>query len=140
VSIHRGHLRLVVTTPTVKRGPLSPEEKAEIARLAERGLKPGQIAQRLNRNRSTIGFHMAVRGMRKIKPSPETAVDIKRGDQVVRHFTREEDAFIEALRIQKFTCQAIAEWSERRFGHRRSAATICSRLKMIAAREEATND
>jgi len=119
----------------LRRGRLSADEIASIERLAERGLKSGQIAQRLNRHPSTIGFAMATRGLRIAKPGTNDLVEIKRGASVVRRFTRDEDVFIEALRVQGFTFQQIAEIAGRRFGYRRSAATMGIRLKMIGAAE-----
>lgn len=43
------------------------------------------------------------------------------------------------LRVQKLTTPKIAEMAARRFGHARSAATICIRLRMLANRHELTS-
>src|SRR3546814_18114172 len=46
----------------VKSGRLSPEERADIERLAARGLKAGQIAQRIDRHAGPIHYHMTTLG------------------------------------------------------------------------------
>lgn len=116
----------------ITRGRLSPEEKRQIETLAERGLAPGQIAFRMNRHPGTINFAMTCMGLR----SPvERSFRFRRNGSEVVSFSKEEDAFIVALRVQRYTTAKIAELVEKRYGHKRSPATIGIRLKMLANRE-----
>ncbi|HYC63392.1 MAG TPA: hypothetical protein VEC14_01570 [Reyranellaceae bacterium] len=117
-----------------KRGPLTDGELAEIERLAER-LRAGQIARKLNRHPSTIGYHMSIRGLRPMRSlNRQTCI---RNGRAVKPFDVDEDTFIECLRIQGFTYSKIADLATKRFGHPRNPHTIGIRLKMLAAREEA---
>ena len=118
----------------MKSGRLSPAERAEIEQLADRGLRAGQIAIRMDRHSNTIGFLMSVTGLRIC--SDRTFAYQRRG-RPVRSFSPDEDALIEALRCQAYTYQQIASVCGARFGHARTAATIGIRLKMLAARREA---
>lgn len=115
-----------------KTGRMVPEERAAIEQMAERGLSAPQIAQRLNRHSGTINFAMHALGLKA--PQERTFDYVRNGVRVVS-FSREEDAFIEALRVQAFTTTKIGELCAKRFGHPRSAATVGTRLKMIANRE-----
>lgn len=118
--------------PGIKRGRLSADEEKQIELLAERGSSSGQIALRLNRHPATINFAMHRMGLRE----PVTrSFAYSRGGRAVKNFSADEDAFIEALRCQRFTYQKIARIAAIRFGHRRSAATIGVRLKMLGNKE-----
>jgi hypothetical protein len=116
-------------------GRLSPSEQASIGTLAALGWKAGLIAHRLCRNPSTVSFHMASVGLRV---PVERQFSYQRSGHAVRSFSPDEDALIQALRCQEYTFQAIANVCEKRFGHRRTAATICVRLRCLAARQEGT--
>lgn len=59
----------------------------------------------------------------------------QRNGRMVVLFTRDEDAFITALRIQGFGPRKIAELTTKRYGNQRSHHTIACRLVMLAARE-----
>jgi hypothetical protein len=116
----------------ITRGRLSADEKATIEELAERGLVAGQIAFRLNRHPSTVHFAMTTMGL---TAPVERQFRFQRNGCEVVSFSKEEDAFIVALRTQDHTWAKIAELVGKRFGHKRTAATIGIRLKMLAARE-----
>lgn len=121
---------------TIKRGRLSADEEGEIIELAERKLGAGQIALRLNRHPATVNFAMHRLGLRVIDAS-QAGREYVRGGVVVRRFTAEDDAFITALRIQRFTTPQIAALLAKRTGHPRTAATISMRLTMLSNVEEA---
>lgn len=121
--------------PIHVQGRLTEAEKATIVERAQAGWSAGRIALRLNRHPGTVNFAMHALGLRVVVQRDR---DYVRADGVrCRSFSGEEDAFIQALRIQGFTTPRIAALCEKRFGHPRSAATIGIRLKMIANREEA---
>lgn len=118
--------------PQIRSGRLSSTERAEIERLAERGLSAGQIAQRMNRRAGTVNFAMTAMGLRT--PVSRTFSYTRRGREI-RSFSPDEDALIEVLRCQHYTCTKIAEVCSNRFGHLRTPATISIRLRAIATRE-----
>ncbi len=60
----------------------------------------------------------------------------RRGNQIVRRFSLEEDALITELRINGFGTTAIANALLTSMGVVRSPATINMRLKTLAARDE----
>lgn len=112
------------------RGRLSREERVVIEELVDKGFLAGQIAGRLNRHPSTINFAMHCAGLKQ--PVPRSVAYQRRDGSKVKSFGADEDTFIQALRCQNYTCAKIAEMSSKRFGHRRSAATVGVRLKMLA--------
>ncbi len=114
----------------VKRGRLSKDEVTKITELAERGWSPGRIASKLTRHPSTISHHMTTHGLRT--PIKRRTRSYTRNGSNVVSFSEEEDAFIEALRVQSYTYSKIADIAGKRFAHQRSAATIGTRLKMLA--------
>ncbi|TCN30303.1 hypothetical protein [Sinorhizobium americanum] len=116
----------------IQRGRLSADELSAIEGLAERGLNAGQIAMRLNRHRATVHFAMTTLGL--TTPTERAFRYTRNGSEVVS-FSKEEDAFISVLRVQGFTSTKIADLVGKRYGHRRSAATIRIRLMMLANRE-----
>lgn len=120
--------------PHIKRGRLSPEERAAIVTLAERGLNGGQIALRLNRHPSTVGLAMLYLGVRE----PATReFSYERAGRLVRSFTPDEDSVLTALRIEGLSTPRIAQALSDQFGHPRTAATVNIRLRMLAARPAA---
>ena len=121
--------------PTPRRGRLTAEECARIAALADKPLTCGQIALRLNRHPATVYQNMVSHGLR----APNLrSFDYIRNGRRVRSFSRDEDAFIEALRCQNYKCREIADLCGKRFGHPRSTATIAIRLRMLASLETGT--
>ena len=120
---------------TIRRGRLSGSEDSEIEELFLSGMRTREIARQLNRHASTIHFALTRLGLKA--PKPRTFSYERRG-RPVRSFSSEEDAFIEALRIQNYAITKIADLCSKRFGYRRTAATIRVRLIMLANRDDGT--
>src|SRR3546814_18440 len=118
----------------VKSGRLSPEERADIERLAARGLKAGQIAQRIDRHAGTIHYHMTMLGY--VQPTARSFAYTRNGHEV-RSFSSEEDAFIEHLRISGLTIAEIRRAHAEHFGSNRAHNSIACRLAQLAGRQEA---
>jgi len=118
----------------VKPGGLSADDHAEISDRAERGQKAQQIARAIGKHPSTVQWFMYSAGLAapRQRDNPEPYL---RGGRIVRPYSREEDAFIEALRIQDYSLAKIAELTNKRFATERSYHTIQMRLIMLAARE-----
>lgn len=117
----------------IKRGRLSAEEDQRVVRLAARGFKPGRVALLLNRHPGTINWAFYRLGL-KAPSAPKERVYVRDG-RTVRHFTAEEDSYIETLRVAGHSQSAIARATSARFGTARSTHTIGTRLKMLANRE-----
>jgi hypothetical protein len=118
-----------------KRGRFSDAENATICALAERGLKPGQIAVRLDRHPASVNWAMTRLGLKA--PSVRYFSYMRVG-KMVCSFSPEEDAFIERAQTSgKLNKREIGELCELRFGHRRTSSTVRTRLIMIANRAEA---
>ena len=119
----------------IKHGRLTGEESEQIVVMAERGLSAGRIAQKLNRHPVTISYAMHRLGVRKLQLREFSYV---RKGVLVKSFSREEDAFLSALRVQGFTTTTkIAELLTKRFGHKRSAHTVNVRLVLLSNLDEA---
>jgi hypothetical protein len=58
-----------------------------------------------------------------------------RGGRTVRRFTRDEDAFIESLRVDGQSYKDIAAAVNDKFSTERSAHTVQCRLVMLSARD-----
>lgn len=102
---------------------------------AERGLKAGQIALRLDRKSRTINFAMHRLGL--VQPV-ERQFDYMRGGRRVRSFSPEEDAWISARRREGHTVTRIAARHHQQFGFQRAVGSIRVRLLMLANRDDAT--
>lgn len=120
-----------------KWGRLTPDERTEIERLAERGFPTTRIAERLGRHPSTVNFYRATHGLGTAAGARARKGNYRRGGLEVRGFTAEEDAFIQALRCPGYSTGKIAAFDAERFGYARSASTISVRLRMLASRETA---
>ena len=123
----------VTSNGSTRRGRLTPAEKDRIAELAARGLKPGQIAQKRNRLPATVNFHMTTYGLcvmsERIMPA------YTRNGVEVRPFAPDEDSFIEQLRTEGLRVSEIITLAADKFGYRRTATTIATRLRMLATRD-----
>lgn len=119
------------------KGPLTDADRARIDDLAQRGFSQGRIAQLLKKHPSTVQWYMYTAGLKAPGPAPETSKVYVRNGVTVRTFSAEEDAFIQALRIQEYSFQEIAELSSKRFNARRTGHSVRCRLIMLAAREDA---
>lgn len=118
-------------------GRLTDTDHARIEELAEKGLSSGQIAQRLRRHQSTVQWFMYRNGLVAPKPMPEgRQVTYMRNGRTVTRYTQEEDAFIQALRLQGLDIAEIAELSSKRFNIDRKHHSVRCRLIMLGARED----
>jgi hypothetical protein len=86
----------------IKRGPLSDDEKDRVAHLFETMKNPtaSAIARKMNRLKTTIGWHMTSYGMRK-KP-----LQVRTNNPT--YYTAEQDEYIEALRTEGKVYREIA--------------------------------
>lgn len=119
----------------VKRGRLEPQEREQIEHLAARNLKAGQIARRLNRIPATINNAMHSMGLKAPSNRPAVTFTRKSGSVVVG-FTPDEDTMLETMRVNGRFAREIAEECLARFGRKRSPATINTRLRMLANKED----
>jgi len=119
----------------VGRGPLTAEDHDRIEQLAGEGVNANAIARTIGKHPSTVQWFMYSTGLQAPKPR-KTPMRYMRGGRVVQRFTEDEDVFIQALRIQDYKPEKIAELASKRFGTQRSHHTIRCRLKMLASAEE----
>lgn len=124
-----------VSAATSAGGRLTPADHERIAALAERGWKPGRIAQVIGRRRSTVYWHMLRHGLVERTPGRggAPAQPYKRGDRWVYPYSADEDAFIEELRSKGESFQAIAAAATARFGKPRTHHSVFVRLTILAA-------
>lgn len=116
-------------------GRLTDGDRERIQELAERGLKAGRVAQLIKRHQSTVYWYMISNGLTTPRePAAKPSAYVRNG-RTVRHYSADEDAFIQALRIQNFSCRQIAHAASTRFGTERSEHSIQVRLVMLAARD-----
>jgi len=128
-------VKCVVNHP-IRRGRLTETDHDAIIMFSAKKYTPGRIASIIERHPSTVRFYMYSHGLM----SPPGRYRVKpcvRNGRLVKPFDRDEDVFIQVLRIQGYTTTKIAEMTTKRFGHPRTPATIVTRLKMLAAMEEA---
>lgn len=119
------------------RGPLTDENRASIHDLAAKGMKAHRIARLIKRHPATVHWFMYTQGLTAPRHNPNRPASYVRNGKTVYLFSPEEDAFIEALRIQDFTFDQIADLANKRFGITRTGHTMQCRLIMLAAREDA---
>lgn len=118
-------------------GRLTESDRARIEEFAEKGLSSGQIAQRLRRHQSTVQWFMYRNGLCAPKPLPEgRQLTYTRNGRTVTRYSQEEDAFIQALRLQGLSMDKIAELSSKRFNIDRKHHSVRCRLIMLGARED----
>lgn len=117
-------------------GGLTPEDHERIRALAEQGLKAYSIGRQIQRHASTVQWFMYRDGLMP-PPSRKPRKAFRRGAQIVRPFTPEEDTFIEQLRCDGLPVTEIAERVEQQFGYKRPRESIGIRLCMLAAEEAA---
>jgi hypothetical protein len=118
-------------------GRLTNEDRKRIHDLADAGRKAPTIAREINRNASTVHWYMLTAGLAKPTSTANRPKTYTRNGRTIHLFSPEEDIFIEALRIQDYTFERIAEIANKRFGTTRSAQSIKVRLIMLAARDDA---
>lgn len=123
-------------THEVLPGGLSDADRERIFDLAEKGQKPGQIARRLLKHPSTVYWFMLTEGLAAPRPAKSFTPYLRNG-RMVRPYSPDEDAFIEALRIQNYSVGEIARIANLRFKNERTPHGVNVRLVMLAAREAA---
>ena len=119
------------------RGRLTDEDRARIEELAAKKLTAGRIGQIIKKHPSTVQWFMYTTGLRAPAPAPQKATSYVRNGITVRRFSADEDVFIQALRVQDYTLEQIAEYASTRFDTHRSAHAVKVRLIMLSAREDA---
>lgn len=115
------------------RGRFSDAEKAKIAELAGRGWKPGRIAVVLDRNASSVGYYMSTHGMVRSEVG-KARVAFRRNGVLVVGFSSAEDGMIGSLRASGLSYSRVAAALAEKFGHRRTAQTVMTRLKWLSGR------
>ena len=113
---------------------LTVTDRDRIHELAEKNFSAGRISQIIQKHPSTVQWFMYCQGLAAPKQRETPLMYVRNGVRVHR-FTAEEDAFIEALRIQDYSPEEIAKHAAARFGTERKHHSIRCRLKMLAARE-----
>lgn len=115
---------------------LTSEDHDRIDELAAAGKTCNEISKTIGRHPATIQWYLYREGLKAPKSVEGPHRTHTRGDGVsVTRYTADEDVFIEAMRVQDFSHEKIAELSGKRFGIRRTAHSIRCRLIMLAARE-----
>lgn len=119
-------------------GGLSDADHARIRELADKGWKSSRIAQSIQKNSGTVYWFMLRNGLveRDTARPPAVAEPYKRGNHWVYPYSPEEDAYIEALRVQDFSFKKIADLATKRFGKPRHHHSIFVRLTILAAGEK----
>lgn len=120
--------------PDRRKRALSPADHDAIHALAAEGLKAKAIGRRIEKHPSTVQWFMYSAGLAAPRYD---ARPFTRNGRLCTPFCREEDACLEALRIEGLGPTAIAQAVNARFGRNRSMHTVSCRLVMIAARDDA---
>lgn len=123
---------------TIKRGRMSPAEKAEIERVIGRmkNPTPGRVAFAVNRHPATVNWFMLTKGYLVRKPGRAPAPYV-RGGKTIYPYSEEHDAFILELRLQGVKKPEIARQLTEKFGIDRSQHSVDVRLVQLAAAPEA---
>lgn len=119
----------------VKPGGLSEEDHARIVALAEKGMKPGVIARKLEKHPATVRWFLYRHGL--VKPTRRHSMPVDRPNGSGRKaYGPEEDRFILELREAGADLRRIAERATEAFGHPRSRHGIEVRLIMLATLDD----
>lgn len=119
----------------VKPGGLSDEDRSRIFALAEKGMKCGPIARKLEKHPATVRWFMYRHGL--AQPTRRHAMPVDRPNARGRKgYGPEEDRFLLDLREAGVDLREIAERITARFGHKRSRHGVEVRLTMLATVED----
>lgn len=125
---------------TIKRGRMSPEEKAEIERLCEtlKNPTPSTIARRLNRHPATVKWHMLTHGLWDVPPQRAPRPYTTKNGQTRNPWMPEHDRRLLALELAgegsaNTIWRDIAETLTREFGVPRNQHSARIRAIMLAA-------
>ena len=122
--------------PDIKRGRLSPEERAEIERLAStlKNPTPSVIARRLNRHPATVQWHMIRHGLieRTVSYRERKPGRLPNGSRT-NPYTPEQDARLVELRLQGKVYREIAAVLTAEFGVPRNLHSVQVRHIMLSA-------
>jgi hypothetical protein len=119
---------------TVLPGGLSADDHNRIRSLAERGWKSPRIAREIQKHPGTVYWFMLRDGLVERRADARILAEpYRRGDRMVYPYTGEEDAYIQALRVQNIGFSKIADLATKRFGKPRSAHSVEVRLTILAA-------
>jgi len=121
---------------SIIRGRLSPDERAEIERLALRMRKPmpGPIALKLNRHVATVTWFMIRNGLieRPLHYGHQKP-HVRKNGVAVRPYSAREDRRIIALRVEGKNPREIAETITAEIGVQRTGHSVSVRLTMLAS-------
>jgi hypothetical protein len=120
--------------PDIKRGRMTQDDKNKIVELAETMAKPtpGKIARKINRHPATVNWFMLTRGL--IERTPRHApAPYQRAGKTIYPYSDEQDARLEALRVEQRPFREIAEILTREFKIERTAHSVQVRLVQLTA-------
>jgi hypothetical protein len=120
---------------TIEPGGLGEDHHAKIFALHEKGWSCGRIAQHLRKHPGTVNWFLYSHGL-KAPRKMAVSRTYTRGGRTVRTFSAEDDAFMEALRVQDYEIAEIARLISARTGHDYGAHSVHNRLIMLAAIDE----
>jgi IS30 family transposase len=120
---------------TVRPGGLSEADREQIFALADKGMKCGPIARRIEKHPATVRWFMYRNGLAQPvrRKSIPTAHPDARGR---KGYSPEEDAALLEMRSAGIDLRVIAERMTERFGHRRTRHGVEVRLIMLAASDD----
>lgn len=125
-------------SPTIKRGPMTDAERAELERLATTLKKPtpSAISRRLNRHIGTVTWYMITHGLIERTVQYGLTEPYERNGQKIYPYCAAQDARLLELRLAGKSTGQIAEIVTSEFGVPRREHSVRVRLTMLAAYAE----
>ena len=117
-------------------GGLSEADRERIFDLADRGMKCGPIARRIQKHPCTVRWFMYRNGLVQPTSGRSSMPTDRPNARGAKGYTPVEDAYLLALRTDGLGPTEIARRMTERFGHRRTLHGVMVRLTMLAARED----
>ena len=117
-----------------KRGRLTPEERAEIERLALSMKRPtsGKIAAKLDRHPATVNWYLLTKGLIERKPGHASRPYLRNG-RTIYPYSDDQDRRAEELRASGKTYREIAAALTAEFGIERTGNSVQVRMIQLAA-------